>query len=669
MCQEILCQHGDGEPGPSSQSSNGPNRRAFLRNTGLAGAGLAGATVLGAARTSPAAAATVERQAASSGAGAWNPNPNSSRFTLAVMPDTQFLYWGSQGSVNPAPQEESFRYVIANSSSEQNIVFMAHLGDLTEDAEASSFGYVNGAFDILDKQKVAYSVLAGNHDVSGYDNRGTTPYLQTMGPQRFKKSATFAGADSSGYNTAHIFQAGRREWLLLAMDWRTSNDGFAWANQFIADHPELPVIVTTHEIIGSTYNDNVLPYVAGDPENDAALSDYGQTVWENLINENDRIFLTLNGHYWPPGRMTTQNDAGHDVSMHITNYQNRYFGGGAMLRLYHFDLSRNTIDVETLSPWALAQPEERNVLAAQEARLTTTVDRFAVPIDFETRLPVPAKTIGLGAAGARAKTARPPSSVLVPGTLAYWRFDNGGANGTPVTPGTTIPDLSGNGNDLSNLVTVPNSPPNVLTWSSDYAPSQPGHGSLYFNGAQNGEYPLQGAYFTTGAKAPLNTETFPKGFTFEVYVNIPLDWSSDDNAWMAVLSRWGESGQAGKTGGDPKEPIMTFSFSGDREPQWNVYPPSLNSPTTNWGQGLPEQTWWHLAVVNDGKHSTLYIEGCPTVDNAQLVQSTGITQLALPWALGGYEYGGVINQIFHGWVGDVRIVDRPLPVKDFMLYR
>jgi hypothetical protein len=62
-------------------------------------------------------------------------------------------------------------------------------------------------------------------------------------------------------------------------------------------------------------------------------------------------------------------------------------------------------------------------------------------------------------------------------------------------------------------------------------------------------------------------------------------------------------------------------------------------------------------------------EGCPTVDNPTLVQSTGITQLALPWALGGYEYGGVINQIFHGWVGDVRIVNRPLPVSDFMLYR
>jgi len=34
------------------------------------------------------------------------------------------------------------------------------------------------------------------------------------------------------------------------------------------------------------------------------------------------------------------------------------------------------------------------------------------------------------------------------------------------------------------------------------------------------------------------------------------------------------------------------------------------------------------------------------VDIANQVPSNGITQLALPWALGGYEYGGSINQIF-----------------------
>ena len=381
----------DGEK--RSGTPEGPGRRAFLRTAGLVGAGAAAAGPLSAGTAS----AAVTRAARSPvDIGRWDPDPESLQFTVAVMPDTQFLYWGSQGSINPEPQEASFRYIIDNSADESgnNIVFMAHLGDLTEDAAASSFQYVGETFDILDQRRVAYSVLAGNHDVSGDDTRGPTPYLDTMGPQRFKNSPTFAGSDSSGYNTAHIFRAAGREWLLLAMDWRTSAGGFAWASQFIKDHPRLPVILTTHEIVGSLYDDNVYPYQAGDPDNDAALSSYGQQVWDELINDNDQIFLTLNGHYWPPGRVTMKNSAGHEVRLHITNYQNRYFGGAAMLRLYHFDLARNTIDVETISPWILAQPpEQRTVLAAQEARLTTPVDYFSIPIDFEQRFssfaPVP----------------------------------------------------------------------------------------------------------------------------------------------------------------------------------------------------------------------------------------------------------------------------------------
>jgi hypothetical protein len=652
-----MCRHeSDPQPENGSQSQAGPGRRAFLWTAG-AGAGAAALASLGAGRASAAEATPAS---SADGVGRWAPDTEGLQFTLAVMPDTQFLYWGSQGSINPEPQEESFRYIINNSSRpNSNIVFMAHLGDLTEDAQASSFHYVSQAFDILDNHGVAYSVLAGNHDVSGDDTRGSTPYLQAMGPQRFRKSPTFVGSDASGYNTAHIFRAAGREWLLLALDWRMSAAGFAWANQTIKDHPSLPVIVTTHEIVGTPYDDNVYPYPAGDPNNDAVFSGYGQSVWDGLIKDNDQIFLTLNGHYWPPGRMTMQNSAGNDVQLHIANYQNRYFGGAAMLRLYHFDLARNIIDVETVSPWILAQPpEERTVLAAAEARLTTAVDYFSMPIDFDQRFS--------GFAPIPGRPGRPPKEMVIPGTLAYWRFDSGNADGSPVTASQVIPDLSGHGNDLNTLVTVPGSPSDSLTWSSDFHPDQPGHGSLYFNGNGN---PLQGAYLTTGAKAPLNSETFPSGFTIEAFIKLPLDWDSGDHAWSSAFSRQGTAGQAGKNGpgSTAQEPIATLSISSLREFQWNSYPPNLNGPTTNWSQGLYEDVWWHVALVNDGKHTVMYVEASPTVDNPTLIQSNGITALGLPWSLGGYDWNGATSQVFHGFIGDVRIVNRPLSVSEFMI--
>jgi hypothetical protein len=641
-------------------AGRGPGRRSFLRAAGLAGAGAAAlGTAAVAAPQAASAAVTNPAAGGASGSGQWNPDPDSPQFTLAVMPDTQFLYFAP--SIRPGPQLASFRYIVdrANGGSD-NIVFMAHLGDLTEDGLATEFGPVSDVFDYVDERGVAYSVLAGNHDIdsSTDDQRGPTPYLDTMGPQRFKNSPSFIGSDATGYNTAHIFKAGGRQWLLLALDWRMSSEGFAWANQVITDHPSLPVIVTTHEIADSTYADTVYPYQSGDPDNDAVLSAYGQQVWDGLINAHDQIFLTLNGHYWPPGRLTLKNAAGHDVSVHITNYQNRYYGGAAMIRLYHFDLQRNIIDVETVAPYFLDVPaEERNLLAAQEARLTTATDYFSIPINFTERFsgfdPVPVRP------------ARPASEMLIPGTLAYWRFDQGGANGTDFTSGQQVPDVSGHGNDFSVLQTVSGTASGSLVWSGEHHPDQPGHGSLYFNGGQN---PLRGSYLLTANGAPLNTEEFESGYTFEAFCKVPSAWNVNDNSWQALISRWGESGQAGKSAGntDPNEPIVTLSLSDGREPQWCVYPLNLDDESTNWGQGLPEETWWHIAVVNDGKTTKMYVEGCETVDNPPTV-AAGLVQLALPWALGGYEYGGTINQIFQGWLGDIRVVNRALSVDEFMI--
>ncbi|MEK8174050.1 hypothetical protein NKH77_49140 [Streptomyces sp. M19] len=80
------------------------------------------------------------------------------------------------------------------------------------------------------------------------------------------------------------------------------------------------------------------------------------------------------------------NDAGHDVHVHITNYQDRYYGGAAMIRLYAFDLVRNVIDVETFSPWFLDRdPGRRTPLEAETIELTGPADRFSLDVDFAAR--------------------------------------------------------------------------------------------------------------------------------------------------------------------------------------------------------------------------------------------------------------------------------------------
>jgi hypothetical protein len=547
------------------------------------------------------------------------------------MPDTQYLFDGP--SIDKAPVEASLRHLLEHGR-EENIVFLSHLGDLTQNGAKEECAAIGEAFRLLDRRGVGYSVLAGNHDVrsSTDDQRGSSPYLDVFGPDRFKGKSTYGGASPDGYNTFHLFEAGGRQWMVLALDWRLSAKGFAWAEQVMAEHPRTPVILTTHELV----------------DEDDSLSTYGRKLWDQLIADHDQIFLTLNGHYWPAARATRENAAGNEVHLHLTNYQNRYFGGAAMIRLYRFDLDRNTIDVETISPWIMGRAAKGlGELERQEIELSGDADRFSVDIDFDKRF--------AGFAPVPARPARPVSKMLVPGTVAYWRFD-GRQDGAAVSG--TIEDRSGHGNDLT-LVTVGGS---TLTWSADHHPDQPGHGSLEFHG---GKPPLKGAYLRTVDGAPLNSATFEDGYTIEAFYRLPADWNPSNHAWAGILGRTGTGGAAGRTQDDPDEPLATLSLSNDRELQWAVRPLNQQGIATNWGQETPLETWWHLAVVNDGEHTTMYVQGCPVVRNPRAT-AIGLTSVGLPWLLGGYEYGGRIDQILHGRLGDVRIVERALPVKSFM---
>ncbi|WP_433256380.1 LamG-like jellyroll fold domain-containing protein [Streptosporangium sp. CA-135522] len=616
-----------------------PNRRSFLRATGLAGVGAAALSVAGA----PAASATpLSGGLASDEARSWQSDSDNLRFTLVVMPDTQYLF--DDQSINPEPVEAAFQYIL-NHRREENIVFMAHLGDLTQNGLKHEFDPIGKTFQLLDRRGLPYSVLAGNHDIdsSTDDQRGRTPYLDAFGPHRFRKSRTFGGATPDGYNTYHVFRAAGREWLVLALDWRPSAASIAWAQDVIRRNPKLPVILTTHELIYTdTYGD------------EGQFSEFGARLWDELIAGNDQIFLALNGHYWPPARTTRKNTAGHDVHVHITNYQNRYYGGAAMIRLYRFDLARNAIDVETFSPWVLSRTAEHlNGLERLEIEQTGPQDYFSMAIDFDERFS--------GFAPVPPRAPRPAAAMVIPGTVAYWRFDGSHEDGSPVVDTERVTDLSGRGNDLTKM-TVPGSPATALTWSTQHHPDQPGHGSLYFGGNKN---PLGGAYLQTVPTAPLNSATFPSGYTFEAFFKLPADWDGGQNGWAALLSRWGLSGEAGKTEGDRDEPVATLSLSPGRELQWAVYPLNLKGPVTNWGHELPLDRWWHVAVVNDGRHTTMYVDGCPVARNPT-TKATGLSTVGLQWLLGGYEYGGKLDQILHGWVGDVRIADRALPVGEFM---
>ncbi|MFB7274382.1 LamG-like jellyroll fold domain-containing protein [Streptomyces sp. NPDC056244] len=566
------------------------------------------------------------------------------RFALAVLPDTQYLF--DADSADPAPLRETFRYLVSERK-EANIAFMTHLGDVTEHGTEDEIGLAADTFSILEGQ-VPYSVLAGNHDINGADDqRGDSPYLKEFGPRRYAAMPTFGGASPDGYNSFHIVRAAGREWLVLALDWRVSDAGLGWARSVLDQHRTLPAILTTHDI------------AASDDDGKAELSGNGQRLWNGLIRDHDQIFLALGGHYWPPGRTVLKNAAGNDVHVHITNYQDRYYGGAGMIRLYGFDVARGVIDVETFSPWFLARnPEKRTPLEAETIELTGPTDRFSLDIDFAARF--------AGFAPAVPPPARPASAVMPRGTVAYWRFDSSGLRdagtpGAPVADGKVARDLTGNGNDLT-VSRLHSSGADALTWSEEHHTGQPAHASLRFNG---GKSPDRGAILTTSANAPLNSTTFTSGYTIETFIKLPEPFEGD-HAWMGILSWEGRNSEAGKTTGwSPDEPTCSLNISPERFIQFVVYAYRQDADPTSWSHALPVGRWTHIAVVNDGRRTVMYVDGSKIARNPSQA-STGIATLGKPFVIGATQFDEQFGQGFYGWIGDTRIVSRALQPKDFL---
>src|SRR5688572_21571683 len=124
------------------------SRRSFLLGTG--------ATAAAAALVTPGSAN------ADNVVGYGRPDPEARRFTLAVIPDTQYMFDLDRG--DSAPLKATLQYLVDHQKSE-NIVFISHLGDLVENGQKSEIDDISARFEVLDRRRVGYSVLAGNHDL------------------------------------------------------------------------------------------------------------------------------------------------------------------------------------------------------------------------------------------------------------------------------------------------------------------------------------------------------------------------------------------------------------------------------------------------------------------------------------------------------------------------
>lgn len=571
-----------------------------------------------------------------------------SGFTLAVLPDTQKYARYSPERYNIQTQW------IANNYKKENILFTVHLGDVVDRVNVKKeWERAQKAMSTLDKNpKTPYSILAGNHDVFiqgnndkvdpvGFDNKrdfANAPYLKYFSAQIQKnRFSTFKGHDTTGFNTYHIFKDNdNQEYLVLALDWRTSDETLQWANNVLKSHSNIPTILTTHQILN----------IDGDGKT-AIFTENGKRMWEKLIKDNDQIFLTLNGHHHGEAYMVAKNSFGHDVLMIVVDYQSGFWGGNGMMQLIQFNKVNNKFNIRSFSPWVASIEKSKREPPDQLERW-----KFSVPMNFQERFSNLNKVQG-----------------NIKGTLAYWIFDKEHQITTP-DGSVAFSDLSGNGHSMSLKVFPGTTRPKeqlfkVLDKSPEIGNAK---GSASFR--TDNQRDSQGTFLS--AKGIIPSDGKLDQYTIEAIFKISDKWTATANKWSGIFAHQTDEetvcklhNQPNCGGGDSSVGFFTSSLL---ELQWLGVPKNGNS-RSNWSWELQKEYWYHAVLVNDGKYSTLYVDGSRAMRTAESEQPGLLTNPQGEWTVGVASGNGKYHSLFSGEVSEVRVTNRALKKEEWLNYK
>ncbi|WP_084125877.1 metallophosphoesterase [Demequina sp. NBRC 110054] len=614
-----------------------------------------------------------------------------SRFTVAVLPDTQFYSRYSEEQFYPTygtnPFEAQAQFIVDNDET-LNTAFTLHLGDVVDQqGESDQWEAADKAISILEDGGAEYSILPGNHDVSDMGVRSSESnaanYLSNFPASRLAEQDSYVGSYQNGYSSAYTFEAEGQEFLVLAIGWNASADTFDWAQGILDANPTLPTILTSHAIID-----------IDEETNEATDFWFGEEMWDSLITSNDQIFVTLNGHFHGQTYRTITNDYGNEVTEILLDSQMAADGGNGIMAMMEFDLDEGTIDYTTISPWVTQKLEDR-ITSSDTPVISGDGAQFTLDVDFEERFASfnPDFTAGDGEWTDLSALAEEIVSegwdggdgseeleaagneddyIEVEGTLAHWRF--GDQEDGVVQENQVITDLTGDNdmhrlpldqiNAYSELDDMTIESDNLDYLSADTA-------AVCFDDADNTTGQL--SYLTTDYGTPVTEADLSEGYTIESFVYLAEDWSADTNDWSGWLTR---------TGRRSALPVLWeqydyemgpafLSISNLREFQWGTTQGSSWAYTNSiWSGEIMTGKWHHVAVVNDPDANSLvmYVDGVAVLRNA--TDHNGMTYSdGYPWALGtNWNYDEADNG-WNGCVGETRIVDHALEPSEFLIQR
>ena len=290
------------------------------------------------------------------------PPPIEGGFTLVVVPDSQKYVWK-----RPELYTLQTGWIAANVA-RYRLAYLLHVGDVTQHNTDEEWALARRAHRVYEGL-LPCAYVPGNHDygsngkTTGRDSR-MSEYISLAD---YRKQPGFGGVydreQDSTLNSFHLFEAGGRRWLILALEFGPRNDVVRWANEVVANHADRSVILITHAYLkpDGTRFDRRVPYLRADGR-DRGLDRYpiaksardgfndGEDLWEKLVSRHANFSLVLCGHVCTSAHLVSVGVHGNRVHQILVDYQDADYGGNGWLRLLQFLPDGKTVRVRDYSP-------------------------------------------------------------------------------------------------------------------------------------------------------------------------------------------------------------------------------------------------------------------------------------------------------------------------------
>ena len=258
-------------------------------------------------------------------------NETQANFTLVFIPDTQKLSSDEEFGDPKRPEllfsrMKAMATWIADHKDSLNILFVAHLGDMTEDHDGEIQWERNvDTWIILNEAGIPLIPCHGNHD--------SISALNEYFPVREYQANEFWGGSMNGgiENAYYLFEENQMKFILVLRQFGPDKEVDEWVNDVFSKYSERRGIFITH---------NGMSQMKG-----------GTHHVENILKKHDNIFMAHMGHvtknngneYW-----ISNSSNGKDQHILRANYQNRIDSSlsatpMAILRYYTFKPNENKI--------------------------------------------------------------------------------------------------------------------------------------------------------------------------------------------------------------------------------------------------------------------------------------------------------------------------------------